>query len=434
MIQCMRGHFFDENRNSTCPYCSQITSQPRSVMPPIAPNMEIPQPSCGKTVAVEGVVTEPQVGKTVAIDYMEPSAPPVNKTVAIAPQDEKFMPPVASPIASVPQTAQQQFVSQPAQQQFAPQPAQQQFVPQPAQQQFVPQPAQQQFAPQPAQQQFVPQPAQLQFTSQPAQQPETPTIPQPVVPAAPVAPEIPVPAAPLAPQVTVPAAPVVENKEESRPFQVTGLGVKENPTPIPMSEPEYDRPYAVSGLAVKENPIPVAAADTGATFPIPSQGGPAASAGGQPTSAEASAFAAFGFPGGPFPGMMPRDNNATVAMTESDMDYLPRIHARAFLVCIEGPMTGASFVFQENKAIIGRQKNYEIALFRDPSVSRSPHGVIRYDKDTLTYTVSKADPEKKVSVNGTFIEEDAVLNMYDIIGIGQSRLLFMPVCSDKFSW
>ncbi len=470
MIQCSRGHFYDENRNSTCPYCSQITSQPRSVMPPIAPNMEIPQPSCGKTVAVEGVETQPQVSKTVAIDYMEPSAPAVSKTVAITPQEEKFMPPVApvqqpAPQQFAQQPAQQQFAPQPAPQQFAQQPAQQQFVPQPAPQQFAQQPAQQQFAPQPAPQQFAQQPAQQQFVTQPApqqfaQQPaQQQFIPQPVVetPAAPVAPAVPaapvvdapaVPVAPAAPVVDIPAAPVVpvapvaaspaapaqEMNEEPRPFQVTGLGVKENPTPIPVSEPEYDRPYAVSGLAVKENPVPVAAEETGATFPVPSQGGAPASTGGQPMSAEAAAFAAFGFPGGPFPGMMPRDQGATVAMTESDMDYLPRIHARAFLVCVDGPMTGASFVFQENKAIIGRQKNYEIALFRDPSVSRSPHGVIHYDKDTLTYTVSKADPEKKVSVNGTFIEEDTVLNMYDIIGIGQTRLLFMPVCSDKFSW
>ena len=129
-----------------------------------------------------------------------------------------------------------------------------------------------------------------------------------------------------------------------------------------------------------------------------------------------------------------RDPNATVAMTESDMDYLPRIHARAFLVCIDGPMTGASYVFQESKAIIGRQKNYEIALYRDNSVSRSPHAIISYYKDAFRYTVSAGDAEKKVSVNGAFIEAETDLKMYDVIGIGQTRLLFIPVCSEKFAW
>ena len=420
MIQCDRGHFYDENRYTGCPYCSQITNQPRSVMPPVAPmNMEMPKPSCGQTVAVEGVQMQPQVGKTVAIDYVEPIAPAVNKTVAITPVDEQNMPPVVPPVVPVPQPAPQQFAQQPAQQQFVPQPAPQQFAQQPAQQQFVPQPAPMQFAQQPAQQQFVPQPAPQQFAQQPAQPRFVPQPATPVMENTPSAtPEIPV-------------APVSSESAVSQPYPVTGLGVKENPTPVPVSEPSYDRPYAVSGLAVKENPKPVAVEES-TTFPVPQQEG--ATVGGQPTAAEASAFAAFAFPGGPIPGMMPRDPGATVAMTESDMDYLPRIHARAFLICIDGPMTGASFVFQENKAIIGRQKNYEIALFRDPSVSRSPHGVINYTKDTLTYTISKGDPEKKVSVNGTFIEQDTVLNMYDIIGIGQSRLLFLPVCSEKFSW
>ena len=129
-----------------------------------------------------------------------------------------------------------------------------------------------------------------------------------------------------------------------------------------------------------------------------------------------------------------RDANATVALTESDMDYLPRIHARAFLVCIDGPMTGASYVFQESRAVIGRQKNYEIALYRDISVSRSQHAILNYYSDSFRYTVSAGDADKKVSVNGVFIDAETDLKLYDIIGVGQTRLLFIPVCSEKFAW
>jgi hypothetical protein len=295
-------------------------------------------------------------------------------------------------------------------------------------------------------------------------------------------------------------------EEISIDLPVTGLGVTENPQPLPQEEHFYqssaDRPYAVTGLGVKENPTPIPN-DVGATFPIPA-GDTIPASPNQPASPEAAAFAAFGFPGGPMPGSMPgampvapaapvptpeipavpvaeapvvpeipevpqtpvsetpavpevpatpvfelpavpvvpvpvveetpKDPNATVALTESDMDYLPRIHARAFLVCIDGPMTGASFVFQENRAIIGRQKNYEIALFRDNTVSRSPHAVLSYVKENYRYTVSQGDPEKRVSVNGTFINEETELKMYDVIGIGQTRMLFMPVCSEKFAW
>ena len=130
----------------------------------------------------------------------------------------------------------------------------------------------------------------------------------------------------------------------------------------------------------------------------------------------------------------PVDPNATVAMVEADMDYIPRVHARAFLVCTEGPMTGASFVFQENKAIIGRQKNYEISLFRDVSVSRDPHAIVKYYDDSVRYTVSCGDEQKKVSVNGQYINGETEIKLYDVIGIGQTRLLFIPVCSSKFSW
>ncbi|MBO4687364.1 MAG: FHA domain-containing protein [Clostridiales bacterium] len=540
MIQCVRGHFFDENRYADCPYCSQASSKPRAVTPPVAPNMEIPKPSCGKTVAVEGVATEPAVSKTVAIENFEETLPPVNKTVAISEQPSAYAPgpspdglPSMAPVAPAAPMAPVSPVAAPAAPMAAP------------------------VAPQaPVETPFVP----VQVQPAPVAPMATPVAPQaPVdVPAVPS----PVPVAPQ-PQMDPMQRPVPSYTADLRaeiPFDgvsdvperilteeiavdipVTGLGVSDHPTPIAPDENFYhsnpDRPYAVTGLGVKENPTPIPN-DTGATFPIPGGEGQRAPA-GQPASAEAAAFAAFGFPGGPMPGMMPggpmpgapmpgapvpppapmapvdvtpapvveavapvdvapapvveeipapvveqapvepvaqpapmaevvapaapipqpapmagvvapaapipqpapmfvdtkpRDPNATVAMTESDMDYLPRVHARAFLVCVDGPMTGASFVFQENRAVIGRQKNYEISLFRDNSVSRSPHAIIAYDKDTLRYTVSQGDPEKKVSVNGTFINAEQELKLYDIIGIGQTRMLFIPVCSEKFAW
>ncbi|MBQ4185789.1 MAG: hypothetical protein II657_05435 [Clostridiales bacterium] len=441
MIQCERGHFFDENRYASCPYCSQYSNQPRSVNPPVAPNMQIPEPSCGKTVAIAGMEPASPVGKTVAIAGFDENPAPVHKTVAIAEEPLDF-PPV-TPIA-------------------APQP-----VTAPAAAPVMP------FA-------------------------AAPVMNQPAPMAAPVA-------APAAVPFAAPSVDPVEivSVQPQVSLPVTGLGVTEHPIPIAQEENFYesspDRPYAVTGLGVKEHPTPIPN-DVGATFPIPSEENTAAAPVGQ---AEASAFAAFGFPGGPVPGMMPgnpaaqipssapaveeapvsepavevsepivpeeaasvpeetspvpeetapsapveapvsfpsftepvtRDANATVALTESDMDYLPRIHARAFLVCIDGPMTGASYVFQESRAVIGRQKNYEIALYRDISVSRSQHAILNYYSDSFRYTVSAGDADKKVSVNGVFIDAETDLKLYDIIGVGQTRLLFIPVCSEKFAW
>lgn len=467
MIQCERGHFYDENRFSGCPYCSQVSSQPKSVLPPVAPaNMAIPQPSCGKTVAIEGMETEPQISKTVAIENFEENTPHVNKTVAIF-EESSGLPSVGAPQASV--------------------------------------------APSVPEAPVIPVPAASSAPEIPA--PSEPASVEAPLPAPSAIPSMPDPSVSDL-HTNIPFNGVSEEPERiltedisvdiPTSLPVTGLGVTEHPEPLAKEENFYtpsDRPYAVTGLGVKENPTPIPN-DIGATFPIPAEGGNAAPA-AQPGQAEAAAFAAFGFPGGPMPGMMPgmpapgapiapsapvtatteetsaqavpteatpvvteeapvapveevsaapveeapaapssmfveqqapRDPNATVSLTESDMDFIPRVHARAFLVCIDGPMTGASFVFQEKKAIIGRQKNYEIALFRDNSVSRSPHAILSYDKDAIRYTVSCGDAEKRVMVNGVFINGETELKLYDVIGVGQSRLMFIPVCSDKFAW
>ena len=250
MIQCERGHFYDESRYSSCPYCSQVSVAPRSVTPPVAPNMEIPTPSCGKTVAVEGVETAPSVGKTVAIDMPAEQFAPINKTVAISEPPLDF-PPV-TPIAP----------------------------------------------PAPA---YTPAPAQAPVAQAPVQAPVAPApIPTPAVPAAaPAIADIPVSApvsAPVAPAPQVPAQPAAASYAEdmnagipyngvsetperilteqiSIDLPVTGLGVSDHPKPILQEEKFYqsspDRPYAVTGLGVKENPTPIPN-DVGATFPIPS--------------------------------------------------------------------------------------------------------------------------------------------------------------------
>lgn len=495
MIQCERGHFYDENRYNGCPYCNQVSAAPRAVTPPVAPNMEIPTPSCGKTVAVEGVETAPSVGKTVAIDMPVEQFAPINKTVAISEPPLDF-PPV-TPIAP----------------------------PAPA---YTPAPVQASAAPAP-----MPAPAALSVQQVPvAAAPVASSIPVAETPAPVPADSPAIQAQPSVPSYAadmnagIPYNGVSETPERILTEQiavdlpVTGLGVTEHPQPIIEEEKFYqsnpDRPYAVTGLGVKENPTPIPN-DVGATFPIPSEGTAAATA-AQPGQAEAVAMAAFGFPGGPMPGMMPgvpmpgapmpgapvapqapvdsasteaveekipeiavqetapeissepapeiaaqepvpefpseetipeipvdapspvieepkpADPNATVALTESDMDFIPRVHARAFLVGIDGPMTGASYVFQESRAIIGRQKNYEISLFRDNSVSRSPHAILTYNRDALRYAIAPGDADKKVSVNGAFITEETELKLYDVIGVGQSRLLFIPVCSEKFAW
>ncbi|MBP5491703.1 MAG: hypothetical protein J6Y08_02550 [Clostridiales bacterium] len=538
MIQCERGHFYDENRNSSCPYCNQISSRPRAVTPPVAPpNMEIPKPSCGKTVAIEGMETEPQISKTVAIENFEENVTPINKTVAISEsQPAPFSTDAPSGLPSM--------ASAPA----AP------------------------VAP------VVPAVAEVPVMPV---EPVAPVMPvETAVPEAPAVPEIPAVPEVEVPQVEpvssfIPQAPVETSaipQEEVHPdvsAEIPYNGVSEEPERVLTEQIEIDTyPYGVTGLGVTENPKPIPN-DIGATFPVPNEGGDASTS-AQPGQAEAAAFAAFGFPGGPMPGMMPggpmpmpmaggpapmpggplpispdpipapppidldpkpvvaetfpvetpveapaespaeetvssvpgvavpldetetrnflqdearieaenildpeargqkqsgdiltpppvspfvpapppildvpedykpepkpADPNATVAMTESDMDYIPRMHARAFLVCIDGPMTGASFVFSETSAVIGRQKNYEIALHRDITVSRSPHANLKYDKDRMIYSIAPASSDKKVSVNGIFINQEYNLNLYDVIGIGQTRLLFIPVCSEKFSW
>lgn len=105
-----------------------------------------------------------------------------------------------------------------------------------------------------------------------------------------------------------------------------------------------------------------------------------------------------------------------------------------WLVCTRGPHMFQEFRLKEINSSIGRQKESDILLEKDPGVSRKKHAVIFFEKDTKKFQIGQGESQESVYINGVMLLGTTILRSYDRIAIGNSELLFIPLCSEKFMW
>ncbi|MBE5942106.1 MAG: FHA domain-containing protein [Lachnospiraceae bacterium] len=120
-------------------------------------------------------------------------------------------------------------------------------------------------------------------------------------------------------------------------------------------------------------------------------------------------------------------------------DYQKIGHRRitGWLVCIEGEMKGESFTLTEGSNRIGRAPHMDVALFREPSVSRENHAIITYESDTNLFTLCvEPNTVAPVQYNHQTVKKTftQILSNRDILTLGECDLCFIPFCDEQFRW
>lgn len=104
-----------------------------------------------------------------------------------------------------------------------------------------------------------------------------------------------------------------------------------------------------------------------------------------------------------------------------------------WLVCIDGAELGRSFQIKSSRNFIGRSPVMDIVI-DDPAVSREKHAVVTYVPKQKLFIIQPGDSHELFYLNGKVVLENEVLTAYDRIVIGQTTLLFVPLCGEDFSW
>ena len=125
------------------------------------------------------------------------------------------------------------------------------------------------------------------------------------------------------------------------------------------------------------------------------------------------------------------DRGKTVGIIKKEIGIDPAV---GFLVCISGPHRGADYKLVAGRNFIGRAAAMDVALADDDTVSRESHALVTYDAKHNTFSLSPGQGRGITYCNDEQVEMVRPLNAYDVIEVGKSQLLFLPLCGEKFQW
>ncbi len=104
-----------------------------------------------------------------------------------------------------------------------------------------------------------------------------------------------------------------------------------------------------------------------------------------------------------------------------------------WLVCIGGPARGSDYRIRPGYNYIGRDSG-DIAIRGDQQISRQNHAMIAYDEGERAFYIGPSAGRNLIKVNNKAVLSPVDLNNFDIISIGSTKLLFVALCGEQFSW
>ena len=106
-----------------------------------------------------------------------------------------------------------------------------------------------------------------------------------------------------------------------------------------------------------------------------------------------------------------------------------------WLICIDGVVKGKDFRLYHGYNYIGRDSRQNQVVIPDDTISAVPSARILYDNESHEFYIKECDGTKNFTyLNGKRVDGSTKLEPYNIIKLGNTKLLFIPLCTEKFAW
>ena len=103
------------------------------------------------------------------------------------------------------------------------------------------------------------------------------------------------------------------------------------------------------------------------------------------------------------------------------------------LVCVEGPVRGVDFRLHDGYNYIGREEG-DIHIQGDNAISRQKHAVVAFYAKRNTFYAGPADGRNIIELNGEPVFNSTEMKSYDVLTIGNTKMMLVALCGDKFNW
>ena len=126
-----------------------------------------------------------------------------------------------------------------------------------------------------------------------------------------------------------------------------------------------------------------------------------------------------------------RDEGKTIAVVSKQMGIDPVV---GWLVSINGPEKGRDYQIHSDNNFIGRGEKNDICVRGDETISRERHAIIAYDVRAKKFYFAPGEGRSISRVNDEPVLGMREIQAYDEIEIGCTKLVFIPLCGERFEW
>lgn len=123
--------------------------------------------------------------------------------------------------------------------------------------------------------------------------------------------------------------------------------------------------------------------------------------------------------------------NKTVGAMKNDHGFEPVV---GWLVCIEGKERGRDYRLFGRINTVGRGENMDVCVRGDCGITRDAHFRVAYDPKNNGFHIIPGNGSNNTYLNNEPIYMQAKLNAYDLIEVSSTKLVFIPLCEQRFTW
>lgn len=105
-----------------------------------------------------------------------------------------------------------------------------------------------------------------------------------------------------------------------------------------------------------------------------------------------------------------------------------------WLVCTQGVNKGTDYRLHQGRNFVGRSSEMDVCIPNDNTVSRSSHAIVVYDPRSNVYLAQPGSSKELFYVNDKLVLNPVELKAMDLLNIGDTKLMFVPLCGEQFHW
>ena len=125
------------------------------------------------------------------------------------------------------------------------------------------------------------------------------------------------------------------------------------------------------------------------------------------------------------------DTGRTVPIIKQKLGVDPVV---GWLINLDGEEKGRDYRIHTDNNFIGRSERMDICILGDDTISRENHAIVSYDARDKVFYFSPVEGRSIIRCNDKALFYTTELKARDIIEIGKTRLLFLPLCGEEFEW